>query len=71
MLSKYDEDIEGKKRKVCCLRIIDRADGEKTFVLGRALEAKTQIARDTMEPLNSLTAISLDYNSKVSGLDIR
>ena len=66
MLSKYDEDIEGKKRKVRCLEIIGIADCEKTFVLGRAQEAKGQISRDAMEHSNSLTAVSLDYDSKAS-----
>ena len=69
ILAKYDEDVEEKKRKVCCLRIIGITDGEKTFILGRAQEAKTQLRRDTMEHSNSLIAVSLDYDSKVSHLD--
>ena len=67
MLSKYDEDGEGKKRKVRHLqKLIGIADSKKTFVLGRAHEPKTKVSPNAMGHSNSLTAISLEYDSRVS-----
>ena len=65
LLSKYDDEIEGKKRKVrnSCRAAI--ADNVKTFTLGTDQEAKALPGRDSLENFNTLTAISLEYDSTV------